>query len=199
MRSSCPGGTQGLTKKELLNLTRERDKLHRALGGIKEMGALPDILFVIDTNREQLAIREAVKLQIPVVAILDSNSDPQGITYPIPGNDDAMRAIALYCDLVGTAVLHGLQAEQIAAGRDIGEAEEGPVEPGLDAGDGAGSDGAGAAGDGGATGTDDATGDDATGDGATGDGATGDGAAAGAGEGTGEATETRPETAAASG
>ena len=131
LEEQLAGGTQGLTKKELLNLTRERDKLDRALGGIKEMGALPDILFVIDTNREQLAIREAVKLQIPVVAVLDSNSDPDGITFPIPGNDDAMRAIALYCDLVGTAILHGLQEEQIAAGRDIGESEEGPVEAGL--------------------------------------------------------------------
>jgi len=123
--------TQGLTKKELLNLTRERDKLERALGGIKEMGGLPDILFVIDTNKEQLAIQEANKLGIPVVAILDSNCDPDGIEYPVPGNDDAMRAIALYCELVGNAVLTGLQAEMAATGEDIGASEEVPIEPAL--------------------------------------------------------------------
>ena len=88
----------GLTKRELLELTRDRDKLERALGGIKEMGGLPDILFVIDTNKEAIAVREANTLRIPVVAILDSNSSPDGIAYPIPGNDDAMRAINLYCD-----------------------------------------------------------------------------------------------------
>jgi small subunit ribosomal protein S2 len=124
--------TQGLTKKELLNLTRERDKLERALGGIKEMGGLPDILFVIDTNKEQLAIQEANKLGIPVVAVLDSNSDPNGIEYPVPGNDDAMRAIALYCELVGNSVLTGLQAEMVASGTDIGESEEVPMEPALE-------------------------------------------------------------------
>jgi small subunit ribosomal protein S2 len=123
--------TQGLTKKELLNLTRERDKLERALGGIKEMGGLPDILFIIDTNKEQLAIQEANKLGIPVVAILDSNCDPDGIEFPVPGNDDAMRAIALYCELVGNAVLTGLQAEMVASGADIGASEEVPVEPAL--------------------------------------------------------------------
>jgi len=123
--------TQGLTKKELLNLTRERDKLERALGGIKEMGGLPDILFVVDTNKEQLAIEEANKLKIPVVAILDSNCDPDGIEFPVPGNDDAMRAISLYCELVGNAVLTGLQAEMLASGEDIGESEEVPLEPGL--------------------------------------------------------------------
>ena len=90
----------GLTKRELLELTRDRDKLERALGGIKEMGGLPDILFVIDTNKEAIAVAEANTLRIPVVAILDSNSSPDGIAYPIPGNDDAMRAIHLYCDLV---------------------------------------------------------------------------------------------------
>jgi small subunit ribosomal protein S2 len=126
------GEVQGLTKKELLNLTRERDKLERALGGIKEMGGLPDILFVIDTNKEQLAIQEAKKLGIPVVAILDSNSNPDGIEYPVPGNDDAMRAIAIYCDLVGNAVLTGLQAEMVATGADIGASEELPIEPALE-------------------------------------------------------------------
>jgi small subunit ribosomal protein S2 len=110
----------GLTKRELLELTRNRDKLERALGGIKEMGGLPDILFVIDTNKEAIAVREANTLRIPVVAILDSNSSPDGIAYPIPGNDDAMRAIQLYCDLVSSAVLDGLQAELAASGVDIG-------------------------------------------------------------------------------
>ena len=117
-------GVQGLTKKETLVLTRERDKLERALGGIKEMGGLPDILFVIDTNKEAIAVAEANKLNIPVVAVLDSNSDPHGITFPIPGNDDALRAISLYCDLVVEAVLDGIQQEMVAAGVDIGASEE---------------------------------------------------------------------------
>jgi small subunit ribosomal protein S2 len=110
----------GLTKRELLELTRGRDKLERALGGIKEMGGLPDILFVIDTNKEAIAVQEANTLRIPVVAILDSNSSPDGIAYPIPGNDDAMRAIHLYCDLVSASVLDGLQAELAASGVDVG-------------------------------------------------------------------------------
>ncbi|MGH7061826.1 MAG: 30S ribosomal protein S2, partial [Stellaceae bacterium] len=114
----------GLTKRELLELTRRRDKLERALGGIKEMGGLPDILFVIDTNKEAIAVAEANTLRIPVVAILDSNSSPDGIAYPIPGNDDAMRAIHLYCDLVSAAVLDGLQAELAASGVDIGARAE---------------------------------------------------------------------------
>ena len=118
----------GLTKKELLRLTAERDKLERALGGIKEMGSLPDILFVVDTNKEAIAVAEAQKLGIPVVAILDSNSDPRGITHPVPGNDDAMRAITLYCDLVADCVLDGLQAELLSTGVDIGEGEVAPVE-----------------------------------------------------------------------
>ncbi len=110
----------GLTKRELLEMTRDRDKLERALGGIKDMAGLPDILFIIDTNKEEIAVKEANKLKIPVVAILDSNSSPEGITYPIPGNDDAMRAIHLYCELVSGAVLDGLQAELAASGADIG-------------------------------------------------------------------------------
>ncbi len=118
----------GLTKRELLSLTRDRDKLERALGGIKEMGGLPDILFVIDTNKEAIAIQEANKLKIPVVAILDSNSDPAGITYPVPGNDDAMRAVHLYCELVSSAVLDGLQAEAVASGVDIGAQAMVPAE-----------------------------------------------------------------------
>lgn len=120
-------GEVGLTKKELLMRTRDRDKLERALGGIKEMGGLPDILVVIDTNKEAIAIQEAVKLKIPVIAVLDSNCNPAGITYPIPGNDDAIRSIALYCGLFSDAVLDGLQQEAIAAGGDLGEAEETPA------------------------------------------------------------------------
>jgi small subunit ribosomal protein S2 len=110
----------GLTKREVLELTRDHDKLERALGGIKDMGGLPDILVVIDTNKEAIAVAEANKLRIPVVAVLDSNSSPDGIAYPIPGNDDAMRAIHLYCDLFAGAVLDGLQAELAASGVDIG-------------------------------------------------------------------------------
>jgi small subunit ribosomal protein S2 len=120
------GDTQGLTKKEVLEITRDRDKLERALGGIKEMGGLPDILFIVDTNKEKLAVEEANKLGIPVVAVLDSNSDPTGVTFPIPGNDDAIRAITLYCDLVAGAVLDGISAELSASGRDIGAAPELP-------------------------------------------------------------------------
>ncbi len=118
----------GLTKKELLHMTRERDKLERALGGIKEMGALPDILFIIDTNKEAIAVAEAKKLAIPVVAIADSNSDPDGIDYPIPGNDDSQRAIRIFCELVAGAVLDGLQEQLIKSGVDIGESARGPVE-----------------------------------------------------------------------
>jgi small subunit ribosomal protein S2 len=119
----------GLTKKELLNLNREREKLDRALGGIKEMGGQPDILFIIDTNKEAIAVAEANKLGIPVAAVIDSNSDPSGITYPIPGNDDAIRAIALYCDLISDAVLDGIQREVMATGGDVGVAETAPIEP----------------------------------------------------------------------
>jgi len=122
------GHLAGLTKKEQLVLQRERDKLERALGGIKEMGGLPDILFIIDTNKESLAVQEANKLNIPVVAILDSNSDPAGVTYPVPGNDDAIRAIQTYCDMVAGAVLDGIQAEITRSGGDIGAAAEAPVE-----------------------------------------------------------------------
>ena len=118
----------GLTKKETLRLTRERDKLERSLGGIKEMGGLPDILFIIDTNREHIAVAEARKLGLPIAAILDTNSNPIGIDHPIPGNDDASRAINLYCDLVSRAVIDGIQQEMTAAGVDVGEAEELPAE-----------------------------------------------------------------------
>ncbi len=118
----------GMTKKELLNLTRERDKLERALGGIKDMGGLPDILVVIDTNKENIAVNEAGTLNIPVVGVIDSNSDPKGIAYPVPGNDDAIRAIELYCDLLSGAVLEGIQDSMVSSGVDLGESEEAPVE-----------------------------------------------------------------------
>ncbi|MFI4976937.1 MAG: 30S ribosomal protein S2 [Caulobacterales bacterium] len=124
------GDTGGRLKKELLKLTRERDKLELSLGGIKDMGGIPDLMFVIDTNKEAIAIQEARKLNIPVVAILDTNCDPQGITFPIPGNDDAARALQLYCDLVADAVLDGLTEGQAAMGVDIG-AQVAPVEPSL--------------------------------------------------------------------
>jgi len=121
------GNLQGLTKKEQLNLAREQEKLDRALGGIKEMGGLPDILVIIDTNKESLAVQEANKLGIPVVAILDSNSDPHGVNYPIPGNDDALRAIHTYCDLFSGAVLDGIRAEMSRSGVDLGEAADVPA------------------------------------------------------------------------
>ena len=121
-------GAVGLTKREALNLQREKEKLERALGGIKEMGGVPDLLFVIDTNKEAIAIQEANKLGIPVVAVVDSNSNPQGIAFPIPGNDDASRAIALYCDLVARAVIDGLSTFQGNTGTDIGASEQGPTQ-----------------------------------------------------------------------
>jgi small subunit ribosomal protein S2 len=126
------GEHQGLTKKELLQLTREKDKLERSLGGIKDMGALPDLMFVIDTNKESIAIAEARKLHMPVVAVVDSNCDPDGISHPIPGNDDAGRAITLYCDLIARAAIDGIERAQGGAGVDLGAAEEPIGEPGLD-------------------------------------------------------------------
>jgi len=128
--SLVAGDGGGRSKKELLQLTRERDKLELSLGGIKDMGGIPDLMFVIDTNKEAIAIQEARKLNIPVIAILDTNSNPDGITYPIPGNDDAARAIQLYCDLLADSVLDGLAAGQAAAGVDLG-ASEAPIEPTL--------------------------------------------------------------------
>ena len=117
-----------LTKKEVLQLTRERDKLELTLGGIKEMGGLPDMLFVIDTNKEAIAVEEANRLGIPVIAIVDSNARPEGVDYIIPGNDDAMRAISFYCELAQAAVLDGLQTELMKSGGDVGEATEAPTE-----------------------------------------------------------------------
>ncbi|MCG2663253.1 30S ribosomal protein S2 [Brevundimonas sp.] len=123
-------GGEGRVKKELLNLQREKDKLELSLGGIKDMGSIPDIMFVIDTNKEAIAIQEARKLNIPIIAILDTNSDPDGITYPVPGNDDAARAIQTYCDLIADAVLDGLAAGASASGVDLGAAIN-PEEPML--------------------------------------------------------------------
>lgn len=113
----------GFTKKELLSMSRHRDKLESSLGGIKDMGGRPDLIFIIDTNKEDLAIKEAQKLNIPIVAIIDSNCTPDGITYPIPGNDDSTRAIRMYCRLVSDAVLSGIQQSVVKSGRDIGAAE----------------------------------------------------------------------------
>ena len=126
-------GTAGLTKKELLKLTREYDKLDRSLGGIKDMGGLPDIVFVLDTNKESIAVAEANKLGIPVIGVLDSNSSPIGVDYPIPGNDDSTRSITFYCDMIAGSVLSGIQTEMSTSGIDIGEldnplSEELPVD-----------------------------------------------------------------------
>ncbi len=113
---------QGRTKKEILTLSRERDKLQMSLGGIREMGGTPDLLFVIDTNKEQIAIKEARKLGLPIVAIVDTNCDPDGIDFPIPGNDDAGRAITLYCDLIARAAIDGIERSSAASGVDMGAA-----------------------------------------------------------------------------
>src|SRR5579872_1004443 len=130
LESLLESGGEGRTKKELLQLTREQLKLELSLGGIKDMGGIPDLMFVIDTNKEAIAILEAKKLNIPVVAILDTNSDPDGIAFPVPGNDDAARALQLYCDLVADSVLDGLTEGQAALGVDIGAAEA-PLEPAV--------------------------------------------------------------------
>src|ERR1700733_2587609 len=122
-------GAKGLTKKERLMLSREREKLETALGGIKDMGGVPNLVFVIDTNKEALAIKEANRLKIPVIAILDTNSDPDGISYPVPANDDAGRAIQLYCDLIARAAIDGISRGQGAQGVDLGEAEAPIAEP----------------------------------------------------------------------
>ncbi len=118
---------QGRTKKEILTITREREKLNQALGGIKDMGGTPDLLFVIDTNKESIAIKEAKKLGIPIVAIVDTNCDPDGIDFPVPGNDDAGRAITLYCDLIARAALDGLERSQTSSGVDVGASDAPPA------------------------------------------------------------------------
>lgn len=118
------GGAGGLTKKERLNMEREQSKLQASLGGIREMGGLPDLLFIIDVKKESLAVLEAKKLGIPVVAVVDTNCSPEGIDFMIPGNDDAVRAISLYCDLAARAALDGMSAQLGAAGVDIGATED---------------------------------------------------------------------------
>jgi len=119
---------QGRTKKETLTVQRERDKLDRALGGIKDMGGVPDLLVVIDTNRESIAIKEARKLGIPIVAVVDTNCDPDGIDFPVPGNDDAGRAITMFCDLIAGAAIDGIEKSQASSGVDLGASEAPPVE-----------------------------------------------------------------------
>jgi small subunit ribosomal protein S2 len=118
------GEAAGYTKKERLTMQRERDKLDRSLGGIKDMGGVPDLLFVIDTNKEDIAIKEAQRLNIPVAAVVDTNCDPAGITYVVPGNDDASRAVSLYCDLIAKAAIDGISRAQGDMGVDIGAAEK---------------------------------------------------------------------------
>jgi small subunit ribosomal protein S2 len=127
------GEINQVNKKEALQITREQEKLERTLGGIKEMGGIPDMLFILDTNKEAIAVQEANRLGIPVVAIVDSNANPDGVDYLIPGNDDAMRAITFYCELVQAAVLDGLQTELMKSGGDAGEAVEASTEPALEA------------------------------------------------------------------
>ena len=131
MEERLAGGGMGLTKKEQLQLTRERDKLEASLGGIREMGGLPNLIFVIDVKKESIAIKEAKKLGIPVIAVVDTNCSPDDVDIVIPGNDDASRAIALYCDLIADAVIDGIGESQAALGVDIGAAEEAPVETAL--------------------------------------------------------------------
>ncbi|HVF36710.1 MAG TPA: 30S ribosomal protein S2 [Sphingomicrobium sp.] len=133
LEEQLSGDTAGLTKKEVLQLTRERDKLEKSLGGIRDMGGLPDVMFVIDSNKEELAIKEANVLGIPVVAILDSNSNPNGIAFPVPGNDDAARAIRLYCEAVANAAMSGKTGNAAARGEDIGAMDEPTVEAALEA------------------------------------------------------------------
>ena len=133
LEEQLSGDTHGLTKKEVLQLTRERDKLEKSLGGIRDMGGLPDVMFVVDTNKEELAIKEANVLGIPVVAVLDSNSNPEGIAFPVPGNDDASRAIRLYADAVAEAAVNGKSGNAQRQGVDIGAMAEPPAEAALEA------------------------------------------------------------------
>jgi small subunit ribosomal protein S2 len=133
LEEQLAGDTHGLTKKEILQLTRERDKFELSLGGIRDMGGIPDVMFVIDANKEELAIKEANTLGIPVVAILDSNVSPDGIAFPVPANDDAARAIRLYCDAIAEAATRGSQGGRAARGEDLGASEEAPIEEALSA------------------------------------------------------------------
>ncbi|MBP6029862.1 MAG: 30S ribosomal protein S2 [Sphingobium sp.] len=128
LEEKLSGDTHGLTKKEVLQMTRERDKLEMSLGGIRDMGGIPDVMFVIDANKEELAIKEANTLGIPVVAILDSNVKPDGIAFPVPANDDASRAIRLYCEAIATAATRGNRGAQQASGVDVGALAEPPAE-----------------------------------------------------------------------
>jgi small subunit ribosomal protein S2 len=128
LEEQLSGDTAGLTKKEVLKLTRERDKFELSLGGIRDMGGLPDVIFVIDVNKEELAIKEANVLGIPVVAILDTNTDPSGIAFPVPGNDDASRAILLYCNAIADTIIEARQGRQANQGLDLGAMDEPPVE-----------------------------------------------------------------------
>ena len=128
LEEQLSGDTSGLTKKEVLQLTREKDKLELSLGGIRDMGGIPDVMFVIDANKEELAIKEANVLGIPVVAVLDSNVDPSGIAFPIPGNDDASRAVRLYCDAVAEAATTGRGEGVVESGADFGSMEQPPAE-----------------------------------------------------------------------
>jgi small subunit ribosomal protein S2 len=131
LEAKVADGAEGLTKKERLLLDRERERLERDLGGIKDLGNLPNLLFVIDTNKEANAIKEARRLGIPVIAIIDSNSDPDTVDYPIPGNDDAARALELYCNLVSKAAIDGISRSSAGRGADLGAAEVAPEEPTL--------------------------------------------------------------------
>jgi len=133
LEEQLAGDTSGFTKKEVLQLTRERDKLELSLGGIRDMGGIPDVMFVIDANKEDLAIKEANVLGIPVIAILDSNVDPQGIAFPVPGNDDAARAVRLYCETIAQAATRGRTGAAADAGADLGAMAEPPVEAALEA------------------------------------------------------------------
>ena len=131
LEEQLSGDTHGFTKKEILQMTRERDKLEMSLGGIRDMGGIPDVMFVIDANKEELAIKEANVLGIPVIAILDSNVSPDGIAFPVPANDDAARAIRLYCDAVATAATKGNINAKVAKGIDLGAEVEPAAEPAL--------------------------------------------------------------------
>lgn len=131
LEEKLSGDTHGFTKKEVLQMTRERDKLELSLGGIRDMGGIPDVMFVIDANKEELAIKEANTLGIPVVAILDSNVDPSGIAFPVPANDDASRAIRLYCEAIAHAATKGNQGAAAASGLDLGAMDEPPAEETL--------------------------------------------------------------------
>ena len=131
LEEKLSGDTHGFTKKEVLQMTRERDKLELSLGGIRDMGGIPDVMFVIDANKEELAIKEANTLGIPVVAILDSNVNPAGIAFPVPANDDASRAIRLYCEAMATVSTRGNQSAQAASGVDVGSFDVPPAEESL--------------------------------------------------------------------